>query len=422
MATDPTSQEDLEEIRNNPSGPSLPIPPSSSLVVVLAAVSAVPQLAIDMYLPGFPDLSRDLQADPFAVQLTLTAFMAGLAAGQLVIGPVSDQFGRRRLLLWGSALCAVATVLCAIAPTIEALILFRLLQGLTGAAGVVLARAVIADRASGSRAASLFSLMIAIQGAAPVVAPLAGGVVVQFLGWRGVFWALAVISVALWLLATFFIAESLPVGRRRAGGLSELRRMTAAVLRNRSYLHYCLAVGFGLGSMFCYIAASPFILQETYGMDAGWFSVVFAANAAGIALFSALSAGLVRRFSPVAVMRLGLSLMAAGTTGYFILTLTESANLWSTLVLFFVIVGSLGLVLGNATALAVAQAREAAGTAVAVIGAAEFLIGAAAAPLVGLGGENLQPALGAGMLTMTLIAAIAGWTSGRRCAPQQEMH
>lgn len=395
--------------------PSLKVPPSAFLVMVLAAVSAVPQLAIDMYLPGFPELAGELNAPPFAVQLTLTAFMIGLAGGQLVIGPLSDQFGRRKLLLAGSALCALATALCAMAPTVEALIAARFLQGASGAAGVVLARAVLADRASGRQAARLFSLMMAIQGLAPILAPLAGGAVVPLLGWRGVFWVLTILSVLLWLLALLFIHESLPKDQRRAGGVAELVSLARTVLLNRAYLGYCLAVGCGLGAMFCYIAASPFILQETYRLGAGWFSVIFAVNSGGLAVASLISAKLVNRFRPAAVMMLGLVLMLAASALYAVMVFTGLASLAATVLLFFLTVSSLGFVLGNGTALAVEEVPGAAGTAVAVIGAAEYLIGAAAAPLVGLGGADLQISLGVGMLACALLAAAGGWAAIRQC-------
>lgn len=396
------------------SPPAGAVPPTAFLVVVLAAVSAVPQLAIDMYLPGFPELARELDAQPFAVQLTLTAFLIGLAGGQLVFGPLSDQFGRRRLLLAGSAVCALATALCALAPTIEALIGARFLQGASGAAGVVLARAVLADRSSGRQAARLFSLMMAIQGLAPILAPLVGGALVPGIGWRGVFWVLTALSVVLWLLGLLFVHESLPVEQRRAGGVIQLMSLIRTVLRNRSYLGYCLAVGCGLGALFCYIAASPFILQETFGLGPGWFSIIFAANSGGLAMTSLISAKLMQRYSPARVMQLGLVLMLAGAIGYTGLTLAGVVSLWGTVLLYFLIIASLGFVLGNATALAVEQIPHAAGTAMAVIGAAEYAIGAAAAPLVGLGAGNLELALGFGMLACTVLAAGGGWAASHQ--------
>lgn len=389
------------------------VPPSTFLVVVLAAVSAVPQLAIDMYLPGFPALATELNAAPFAVQLTLTAFMVGLAGGQLVIGPLSDQFGRRRLLLAGSAVCALATALCAMAPSVEALIAGRLLQGISGAAGVVLARAVLADRASGAQAARLFSLMMAIQGLVPILAPLAGGAIVPTLGWRGVFWILTGLTVLLGLLALLFVQESLPKEQRRTGGVAEFVSLTRAALINRNYIGYCLAVGFSLGALFCYIAASPFILQENFGLGAGWFAVAFAANSGGLVIFSLVSAKLVYRFSPATVMLVGLALMVGVSAVYAVLVFSGGANLWATLALFFLALSSLGFVLGNATALAVEQMPHAAGTAMAVMGAAQYLIGAAAASLVGLSGEDLQMSLGLGMLACALMAGVGGWTASR---------
>ncbi|NKX51218.1 multidrug effflux MFS transporter, partial [Arthrobacter deserti] len=339
-------------------------------------------------------------------------FLVGLAAGQLLFGPLPDPFGRRSLLLWGSADCALATLLCALAPNVEILILLRFLQGASGAAGVVLARAVLADRTSGRQAARLFSLMMAIQGVAPVAAPLAGGVVVELMGWRGVFGVLAGAAVLLWLLALLFVRESLPPDRRQAGGLGALLAAMMAVLRNRRFLGYCLAIGFGLGAMFAYIAGSPFILQDLYGPSAGWYSVASAANAVGITLLSAVSARLVGRVSPQALLCTGQLLMLGAAGAYLALAALGTGSLAGALVLFFVLVASLGLILGNATALATEQAPYAAGTAAVVIGAAEYLIGAMFAPLVGLGGTGTEVSLGLVMFAASAVAALAALWGG----------
>jgi DHA1 family bicyclomycin/chloramphenicol resistance-like MFS transporter len=205
--------------------------------VVLAALTAITPLATDMYLPAFPRMATDLGTTASAIQLTLTAFMIGLALGQLVIGPLSDQRGRRGLLLAGTAVCAVAGLVCALAPSIGVLVVARFVQGFGGAAGVVLARAVIADRASGVAAARLFAVMMMIQGVAPVLAPLVGGGLVTAVGWRGVFGILAALSALMIVGVLLRVPETLPA-ERRTRGLAAFGRDARAVLTNRRYLGY----------------------------------------------------------------------------------------------------------------------------------------------------------------------------------------
>jgi DHA1 family bicyclomycin/chloramphenicol resistance-like MFS transporter len=186
-------------------------------IVVLALLTAIAPLATDMYLPALPTMVGDLGSSASGVQLTLTTFLVGLALGQLVIGPLSDQFGRRGLLIVGTVVCALAGVACAFAPSAGFLVAARFVQGFSGAAGIVLSRAVIADRASGERAARLFSLMMVISGVAPVVAPLLGGSLVGAVGWRGIFWILAGVAVVMVVGVLSAVPESLPVERRQRG-------------------------------------------------------------------------------------------------------------------------------------------------------------------------------------------------------------
>jgi MFS transporter, DHA1 family, multidrug resistance protein len=385
----------------DPTGTGLPL----AVTTVLAFLTAVAPLATDMYLPAFPRMAEELGTSASAVQLTLTTFMIGLALGQLVIGPLSDQRGRRGLLILGTAVSTVAGAVCALAPNIGVLVGARFVHGFAGAAGIVLARAVVADRASGAAAAKLFGLMMMIQGIAPVAAPLLGGGLSGAIGWRGIFWVLTAISTVLLVCVLVLVPETLPRERRTTGGLRATVHDARRVLGNRRYLGYTGAMVFAFAGMFAYISASPFVLQNVLGLSVGWYSVAFAVNALGIAAASAVNARLVGRFSPVALLRTGvIALVVVG-----VLLVVDATVLglptWPTLVLLFASTASLGLVAGNATGLATDEAAGAAGTGSAVMGALQFALGAAVSPVVGLAGESSAVPMALTMAVVALLAA-----------------
>jgi DHA1 family bicyclomycin/chloramphenicol resistance-like MFS transporter len=360
----------------------------AATTTVLAFLTAIAPLATDMYLPAFPQLAADLGTSASAVQLSLTTFMIGLALGQLVIGPLSDQRGRRGLLIAGTAVCALAGLACAFAPSIGFLVAARFVQGFSGAAGMVLSRAVVSDRASGTAAARLFGLMMLIQGVAPVIAPLLGGSLVGAVGWRGVFGILAGLSALMLVGVLALVPETLPRERRRAGGIAATLRDARTVLTNRRYLGWTGALVLSFAAMFAYISASPFVLQNMLGLSVGAYSVAFAANALGLSVVSALSAKLVERVAPRRLLTVGV--VALATVSVLLLADVVLLGLprWPTLVLLFLAVSSLGLVLGNATGLATDEVAHAAGTGSAVMGALQFGLAAVVSPLVGLGGER----------------------------------
>jgi DHA1 family bicyclomycin/chloramphenicol resistance-like MFS transporter len=374
--------------------------------VVLAALTAITPLATDMYLPAFPRMATDLGTTASAIQLTLTAFMIGLALGQLVIGPLSDQRGRRGLLLAGTAVCAVAGLVCALAPSIGVLVVARFVQGFGGAAGVVLARAVIADRASGVAAARLFAVMMMIQGVAPVLAPLVGGGLVTAVGWRGVFGILAALSALMIVGVLLRVPETLPA-ERRTRGLAAFGRDARAVLTNRRYLGYTATLVLGFAAMFAYISASPFVLQNILGLSVGWYSVAFAANALGLAGVSALAGHLVQRVAPRRLLAIGVTAVLVLCALLLVDVAVLDLPLWPTLVLMFLTVSALGLVFGNATTLATDEVARTAGTGSAVMGALQFGLAAVVSPLVGLRGEHDALPMALTMLAAAVLAAAA---------------
>ncbi len=388
------------------------------LLAVLTLVSAIAPLSIDTYLPALPSVAVEFGSPPAAVQLTLTAFLFGLAIGQLVLGPLSDRVGRRRPLIAGITVCVVASLGCALAPGIELLVAARFLQGAAGAAGVVIARAVVADRAHGTAAARVFAVMASVQGLAPVLAPLAGALLAPVVGWRGIFGVLSAVTAAMAIGAVLLVRESLPPPARRPESVPVLARSLLVVARDRAFLAPALAFSCAFGALFGYIAASPFVVQNLLGLSVGWFSLTFAANAAGLALSSALSAQLVARLGPTRLLTAGLVLLLSCTLALVIVTAALSLRTGPGRVLVLVLLLgasiAIGQVFGNATSLALAAARHRAGAGSAVLGALQFAVGGLASPLVGLGEANTALPMA---LTMTAFATLA--CAALLCSPHQ---
>ncbi|ODR17957.1 multidrug effflux MFS transporter [Mycolicibacterium porcinum] len=382
--------------------PALPL----SWLGVLALLTAVAPLSIDMYLPAFPAMAAEFGTSASAVQFTLTSFMVGLASGQLIIGPLSDRFGRRPLMLAGTFVCILAGVACALAPNIAALTAFRFVQGFSGAAGVVLSRAVVADRAHGAVAARAFSLMMIINGAAPVLAPLIGGSLMGVIGWRGVFWILAGLAVAMFIGVVAVLPETHPKDRRHTGGVTAMLSDARSVLTNRGYIGYTLAFAFGFTVMFAYISASPFVLQNVLGLSPLHYSFAFAANAAGIVIVNAVNARIVGRFGQRRLLHLGVGLLVLFSV-LLVVDALLGPVLWASLLLLWGAVASLGLVAANATSLALDQVRHAAGTGSAALGALQFGLAAVVSPIVGLGGDHTALPMAVAMVVSACIGAAA---------------
>jgi DHA1 family bicyclomycin/chloramphenicol resistance-like MFS transporter len=354
-------------------------------MLLLGALSAFGPLSLDMYLPALPRLSADLHAAPSQGQLTLTACLVGLALGQLVAGPASDARGRRRPLLAGLAAYAVGSALCAVAPSIWALVALRLGQGFAGAAGIVIARAIVRDRYEGVAAARYFAALMLVNGAAPILAPLLGAGLLKVTSWRGVFWVLAGVGAALLVAAAAGLAETLPADRRRRGGLRSTAAGFRGLLADRSFVGTAGSAGLVLAGMFGYIAGSSFVLQDIYGLSPQQFGLVFAVNACGIVALSQLSRFVVHRVGPLPLMRTGVCLAATGGVALLVAVLA-GAGLPGILPALFTVVASVGLVMPNSAALALAPHADRAGSASALLGSGQLILGAVVAPLVGLAG------------------------------------
>ncbi|SDO99993.1 MFS transporter, DHA1 family, bicyclomycin/chloramphenicol resistance protein [Nakamurella panacisegetis] len=387
-------------------------------MITLGALSAFGPLCMDMYLPSLPELSVSLSSTASAAQLSLSACIVGLGAGQLVVGPFSDRLGRRRPLLIGLLLFVVTSALCAVTTSMALLIGLRLVQGAAGAAGIVLCRAIVADRFTGKAAASYFSTIAAINGLAPIMAPVFGAQVLRIGTWRTVFWVLTGIGVVLTVLAVWLVRETLPPERRSREGLSGTFRTFGRLLTDRVFLGYAIAGSTVCAAMFGYISASPFLLQDGFHLSPQTFSFCFAANAFGIVATSSLGGLLLRRTTSVVLMRWGVGQCVVGAAMLAAALLAGTTLPWL-LVSLFVMVSSVGFALPHASVLAMDRHRTVAGAASALIGAFQYAFGAVTSRLVSFGDKTAGTALAFTALGAAALA-VAGLLMARRGSPALE--
>lgn len=367
------------------------------LVLVLGSLTAIGPLTIDMYLPALPEIAADLHTTSAAVQLTLTGTLAGLAVGQLLIGPLSDAVGRRVPLLAGVAVHIVASVLCVLAPSIAVVGVLRVLQGLGVAAASVVAMAVVRDLFDGAAFARLFSRLMLVVGVAPVLAPTLGSGLLRWSDWRGVFIALAAFGIILITVAAIGLPETLPPALRRRGGVGATARVYGSLLRDRTFVGLILVTGLAMAALFAYVSGSSFVFQEQYGLDEQQFGIAFGAGAIGLIAATQLNVRLLSRYSP---QRILIAALGLGTVAGLVLTtfaVTGVGGLPTVLASLWVVLFAAGLAMPNAPALALSRHGEAAGTAAAMLGAVQFGVGALAAPLVGM--------LGTGVVAMAVVVA-----------------
>ena len=402
---------------------SRPVP--AALVATVVFLTAIAPLATDMYVPAFPSVARDLGASATQVQLTLTTFFAGMATGQLVGGPVSDQRGRRRPLLAATVLMLVASAACALAPSIAVMAIARFVQGFAGGWAMVIGRAVIVDLAIGTQLVRALNVIQGVGGIAPIVAPLLGGLILQVADWRASFWAIAVAVVGMIVAAHLVVPESLPPQRRHAGGLGTFARDARSVLGNRSYVGYVVVSAAAMIALFAYVATSAFILESMNGLSPLAYSVDFAANAGGMTITALVAARLAGRVSTRRVILVGQAIALAAGLAMLAGALWLGTPLLLAMACFFAFMAALGLIWGNAGALAAAAVPDHPGTGSAVLGMLQWGTAGIAAPLAGLGGTGtavpmaVMMSLGAGIsvLGLLLIARPASRAGARQPAP-----
>lgn len=350
------------------------------LFVFLGMLTAFGPFVTDMYLPSLPAMTSYFGTSVSMVQLGLTFSMLGLAAGQLVFGPLSDKYGRRAPLLISMGLFLVSTLGCIFSPTIELFVLLRFVQGLAGAGGIVISRSIATDKFKGLNLAKALAVVGAINGIAPVAAPVLGGAILKVTTWRGVFAVLFVLGVAL-LGACIHFNESLSRVKRSQESVWKTLSLFKQVVKNRTFMLYVLQMAFAQGMLFGYIAASPFIIQEHYGFSPFAFSLFFAANAVAIGTGAALSVKFKRQENCVLASCAGMLVCSVA----LLAALLAGAGVWMFEALLFVMLFMMGLSFTASTALAMDAVRGQAGTGSALLGASGFLFGSIVSPIVGMG-------------------------------------
>lgn len=384
-----------------------PAPPGrTKMIVVLGLLVALGPLTIDMYLPALPRIADDLSVSSSIVQLTLTGTLAGLALGQLVIGPLSDSLGRRRPLMAGIVLHMIASVICMFAPDIVVLGVARCLQGMGAAATMVVALAIVGDLYSDSAAATVMSRLMLVLGVAPVIAPSLGAAVLLHASWHWVFAVLVVLAGGLLLLAALALPETLPRSHRRPLRVGGILRTYGELLTDRRFVMLVLVAALGMSGLFAYIAGASFVLQGRHGLDQQAFALVFGAGAVALIGATQFNVVLLRRFSPQFITVCALAVSSVIGLVFVGLSVAGVGGLAAFVVPVWLILGAMGLVIPNAPALALTRHPDAAGTAAALLGAAQFGLGAAVAPLVGVLGND-EIALSVVMTAGVVIALVA---------------
>ncbi|XPP26429.1 MAG: multidrug effflux MFS transporter [Leucobacter sp.] len=371
------------------------------LLAVLGVLATASALSTDLYLPSLPSISEDLAASPSLVQLTLSVFFFGMGAGQLLLGTISDSRGRRPVLLAALTVFSLSGIAMTFTPGIELLIALRLVQGFSGAAGLVLSRAIAADLSEGKTAVRALSLIAIVSGLGPLLAPVIGGVTHEWWGWRGSLATLGGIAAIMLLLAWRTVPESLPVAQRSGAGLRSIVAPFGRLLRDGRFL--ALTIGFGLSfaSIMAYISASPFVGQRILGMNALLYALSFSAAASAMVLGNLINSRIAPRVGPRRMLVVGVGLLTLGAAAMLLFVLTGALSIASFIACAFVASAGSGLILSNASALALARADYARGSGSALLGAIQFLLGGIVAPLTGLWGE------GTAVPMATIMAAAA---------------
>ena len=378
-------------------------------VLVLGALTALGPFTVDLYLPAFPVLQDELGVSAAAVQLTLTGTMVGFGFGQLIVGPWSDKVGRRLPLILATLLHIAASIGAALAPDIAWLAAFRLLQGFGAAAGGVVAMAMVRDLFGGKPLVRMLSRLALVNGLAPVLAPVIGSQLLQFMDWRGVFWVLAAYGVVVVAAVSFFIIETLPPSRRLVAGHSTLRDRYAALFRDRVYLGAALIGGMTFTGLFGYLSTSSFLFQELYAFTAQQYGLLFAVNSVGIIIGVQTSSRLMRgRVAPQWILAVTTIVHLSMAVAIMVLD-SSGAGFWGTAIPLWIYILACGFSFPAVQVLALAHHGAEAGTAASLLGALNFGLAGLISPLIGLMGVGSAVPMAFVMLLAAAIAIAALW-------------
>ena len=397
--------------RKSPAAASPAVPSRTRMIVILGALVALGPLTIDMYLPALPRIAQELGVSSSVAQLTLTGTLAGLALGQLIVGPLSDSLGRRRPLIAGIVVHMLASLMCLLAPNMAVLGIARGLQGMGAAAAMVVAVAVVGDLFTDSVAATVMSRLMLVLGVAPVLAPSLGAAVLLHASWHWVFAALIVVAGGLLAMAVLALPETLPPSHRRPLALRSILATYAELFRDLRFVILVLVGALGMSGLFAYISAAPFVLLGRHGLDQQSFALIFGAGAIALIGATQFNVVLLRRFTPQRIMVTALVAAALAGGVFIALAATHTGGVAGFVVPVWTVLGMLGFVIPNAPAVALSRHPDAAGTAAALLGAAQFGVGAVIAPVVGLLGNDeiaLAVVMTAGVSIALLALLVAG--------------
>lgn len=384
-----------------------------TLIAILGILCAFDAMSIDLYLPAFPAIAHAIGADAAGMQTSLSVFLIGLAFGQILYGPFTDRYGRKVPLLLGIVLFLAASICLSHAASLTEFVFFRLLQGIGGAAGLVIPRAIVADLYAEREAAKVFSLLMQVMAIAPIVAPPLGNLLSGSLGWQSIFWGLGIVG-AIMLFATWrWVPESLPRDQRMQGNIGSAFVGYTALFRQRIYMGYTLSGAFTMGGLFTYIGASAFIFIDYFHLSPTLFSTLFAANALGMVVCGQINIFLLNRWREQQILAVGLGIHLVGTLLLVGLWLSGGATLWLLTALLFMTMSSLSLVFGNGVAVAMGSAAGQTGVASSLLGVMQYLFGGVVGVLLGVlhDGTLLPPLL---MLSVCALAALLCWRDAHR--------
>ncbi|GAA4692459.1 multidrug effflux MFS transporter [Promicromonospora umidemergens] len=376
---------------------------------MLGALACLPALTVDMYLPALPQVASDLGGSDALAQLTVSCMLVGGALGQLVIGPLTDRFGRRLPLMIGIGMHVLVSLACAVVDDMYMLIGLRLVQGFFNSAASVAAMATVRDRFVGAEAARMLSRLMLVIGVAPMLAPSLGSIVLEAFAWRWIFVVLALIGAALAVIVFFVMPETNPVARRTTGGASSVLRGYRTLLRDKHFMALALIPGLGMGVVMSYVVGSPFVFQQGYGLTHGQFSLLFAINGLGLVLSAQVNASLVRRVAPIRLLRTAIVAQVVMSVLLVVIAVTQLGGLIGLLVALWLVLAFQGLIPANASALALSRHGEIAGTSAAMIGAVQSLLAGLVSPIVGLLGSDTVAMsavmLGSGLTAFVVLAS-----------------
>ena len=374
------------------------------LVVFLGMLTAITPLATDLYLPALPIMPGELNTTASNIQMTIGVMTFGVALGQLFGGPISDTMGRKVPLIIGNLLCVISSLICAYAPSIEILLLGRFLQGLTGSVGVVIAKAIARDFASGQELTKLFALLMMVNGLAPVLAPLVGGQLLLFTTWRVIFVILAVFSAIL-LVGSLLFRESLPKEKRITGGVGVAVKNYITLIKDKPFLGQTLIQLFAFGGFFAYISGSSFVYQNIFNLSAQEFSYLFGINSCGIVLASAISSRVSNVITAKQLLTFSLWQLTIGSLLFLIAMIFEWSLIPVTTILFFTVC-TVSLFGSASFSMAMTNYGKMAGSASAILGFASMFAAGIVSPLVGIGGDHTGVPMGITMLVCAVLSLL----------------